>query len=457
MFLFILGSCKKYLDINSESTQSFVETAEDCQLILDKYGSNDGQDPGGMNVGYPSDGEASADDYFLTDQAYLNSKLSEEDRHIYIWSPNLGRGTSSPQWVSSYRVVFNSNLVLETLDKIKGSTDPVSFNALRGAALFFRSYAFWQVAQLYCKPYLAGTAGQDPGIPLRRTSDIVEKSSRGTVQQTYDRIIQDLNEAVNLLPNSSKIQTRPNKAAAYGMLARVYLSMEDYANALTAASKSLEIYHELLDYNNGYYFPFENRFKSEELFHAIMARTAMLNPGYDGSSAIARIDSSLVDSYENNDLRKSMFFEENGDGTYRFIGNYEPAFNSSDLFIGIAVDELYLTRAECYARVGNTSAAIADLNTLLVKRYATGSYVAFDSSNAEDVLKKVLSERRKELLMRGLRWTDLRRLNRDPRFQKTLTRKLDNQTYELPPNDLRYTLLLPREVIENTDMAQNPR
>ena len=72
-------------------------------------------------------------------------------------------------------------------------------------------------------------------------------------------------------------------------------------------------------------------------------------------------------------------------------------------------------------------------------------------------LAKVLTERRKELLMRGLRWTDLRRLNRDSRFAVTLSRTVQGQEYLLPPGDPRYTLLIPNEVIVNSGIAQNSR
>ncbi|MGI8583213.1 MAG: RagB/SusD family nutrient uptake outer membrane protein, partial [Chitinophagaceae bacterium] len=64
---------------------------------------------------------------------------------------------------------------------------------------------------------------------------------------------------------------------------------------------------------------------------------------------------------------------------------------------------------------------------------------------------------RKELVFRGQRWFDLRRLNKDPRFAKTLTRKLNGKITELPANDPRYTEYIPLDVIGFTGMQQNMR
>jgi hypothetical protein len=70
---------------------------------------------------------------------------------------------------------------------------------------------------------------------------------------------------------------------------------------------------------------------------------------------------------------------------------------------------------------------------------------------------KILTERRKELIFRGLRWPDLRRLNKDG-AGVSVTRKLDGQTYTLTPNSLKYTWLIPQQVIDfNPGMPQNPR
>lgn len=408
-----------------------------------------------MNTEYPSDAENSSDDYYLTD-GY--DQQVQEDQSIYTWQSSAIRAGAVPQWQNPYLVAYHANLVMETVEKLKGSTDPSILNPLRGAALFFRAYAFWQVAQLYAKPYNAATAGQDPGIPLRLTSDINDVSSRGTVQQTYDQMVKDLQEAAGLLPATATISSRPSKGAVYAMLARVYLTMENYPAALSNATAALQINNKLIDFNTldvNTESPFA-RFNAEVYFHSLTNditnpnSTMLIDPTY------AKVSTDIVTSYKTDDLRKVIFLKNNGDGTFHFTGNYEP-FAYMTLFNGLAVDEVYLTRAECYARAGDAASAMSDLNTLLKSRWKTGKYVDMSAANADDALAKVLVERRKELIMRSTRWTDLRRLNKDPRFAVTLTRVVNGTTYTLPPNDLRYTLLIPNQVIMNSNLAQNPR
>ena len=459
MLNLIFSSCEKYLDIKKSNTQSFIETAEDCQLILDNYTV--------MNTGYPSDGEASSDDYYLLEVTYNSLAIDQENKDIYRWLSTAQRNLSQPQWINPYKVVYHANLVLETVEDLKVNGDQTVLNGLRGSALFFRAFALWTVAQNYAAPYNTATATSDPGIPVRITSDINDQYGRGNVQQTYDRIIQDLQEAVNLLPPSSINLARPNKAAAYAMLARTYLSMGDYPQALVSANAALQINNQLLQFSTlstTSTTPFA-RFNKEVIFHAVMVAQPLLNPGSATSNA-SKIVPELVNSYAVNDLRKNILLKANTGavhgGTFRFTGNYDQS-TSSALFNGIATDELYLIRAECYARQNQVAEAMSDLNALLITRWVPGTYVNMTASNADDALAKILIERRKELLMRGLRWTDLRRLNRDSRFKKDLERKLiraDKTEYvvgSLPANDTRYALLIPREVIINTGMAQNPR
>lgn len=452
----MLVSCQKYVDIKKSSTQSFLETASDCQLLFDNYTV--------FNSGDPYDGQISADEYYLDELTYSSDPVSIEDRNIYTWR-NTAIRAGSEQWVTAYHKIYEANLIMETVDKLAGKEQPAVLNNLRGTALFFRGYALWNLAQLYAKPYGTATV-QEPGLPVHLVSDINNITGRGTLQETYDRIIKDLQESATLINATSNLASRPDKAAAYAMLARAYLSMENYPAALTAATAALTLSPDLIDYNtlqNGSGNLFSARYNKEVIFQSVMTRTTILNPGSMFFDQFAKIPSSFIAAYADNDLRKTLFFKENFDidteepaGTYRFAGNYEPTA-SSVLFTGLAADELYLIRAECYARANNTTSAMADLNTLLRTRWVTGTFTDLTAVTAVDALTKILTERRKELIMRGQRWTDLRRLNKDSRFAVTLTRTGGGTTFSLPPNDSRYTLLIPQEVITNSTLPQNQR
>jgi hypothetical protein len=169
-----------------------------------------------------------------------------------------------------------------------------------------------------------------------------------------------------------------------------------------------------------------------------------------------RADSNLVASYVADDLRKSLFYSKNADNTFNFRGSYEGSANGFWVFDGIATDELYLIRAECAARAGEKDAALTDLNSLLVTRWKTNLFTPFATATAPEALAIILTERRKELVHRGLRWTDLRRLNAEG-ANITLKRVVNSVAYTLPPNDPRWVLLIPQEVLSLTNMPQNPR
>lgn len=435
-----LLSCKKYLEIKSDKENVIPASLQDAQAILDNYQS--------VNSSHPALAAQSDDDFYLTD-AYFNS-ISETNRAVYSWQKELG---NSNDWRLAYSVVADANLALETVEKIDPQASQVSeWKKIKGAALFTRAYSFLELAQLFSEPYDKDNASQKLGIPLRLSSNINEPVYRSSMQQTYDRIIADLKRAAELLPLTNPPASRPSKPAAYAALARTFLFIQDYQQAGKYADSCLQLHNFLIDYNTlntASATPF-TRFNAEVIYQAVMATTSILGVNN------MRIDSSLYQSYASNDLRRTLFFRSNGTGTVGFKGSYDGNTDTKH-FSGIATDEILLIRAEAAARAGNKDSAMADLNRLLKTRWKTGLFTPLSATDATDALVKVLMERRKELLIRGIRWFDLRRLNKEPQFAKTLLRKISNQLYELPPNDPRYTFYIPFDVIAISGMQQNIR
>ncbi|HTH31212.1 MAG TPA: hypothetical protein VL946_07665, partial [Lacibacter sp.] len=105
---------------------------------------------------------------------------------------------------------------------------------------------------------------------------------------------------------------------------------------------------------------------------------------------------------------------------------------------------------------GETANALAALNTVLTKRWKTGAFVPLITTNNQQVLEWVLAERRKESAFRDLRWMDLKRLNREGAGIQ-LQRKIGSEDFILMPNDLRYAMPIPEDIILMTGMPQNPR
>lgn len=333
------------------------------------------------------------------------------------------------------------------------------YNNVKGSALFFRSQMFYHLVQVFAPPYDANTAMQDPGIALKLRGDINERVTRASVQETYDKILSDLKEASAMLPSSASVKTRPTKPAAFALLARTYLTMHRYEDAYRYADSCLKLFNTLMDFNDSGQVDLisspgiRNEYNSEMILFTKMIN----NPTefFMNNQHVLRVDSNLYSSYHADDLRRLVFFMDAWDSGKVFKGSYDRGYRT--LFAGIAADEIFLIRAECSARLGNISGAMADLNALMFKRWKTGSFVPFSASTANEALNLVLTERRKELVFRSLRWTDLRRLNKEG-ANITLTRVLNGQTYTLPPNDKRYTFLIPHDVMSfNPSWQQNPR
>ncbi len=404
-----------------------------------------------MNTNHPGLGEIGTNNFYMLNTQW-QSLYNFQERNAYIWTPDIFQGEYSFDWNDAYTRILNANVVIKGIEKVQtDGTSQSNWNNVKGSALFFRAYDFYDLAQEFCKPYIQSTANSDLGIPLRTDPDVSKGSVRASVQETYDQIIHDLLIAKDLLPINPLYKTRPSKPAAYALLARTYLAMENYDRALLYSDSSLQLFSALIDYNtlNASSTLPVPRLNNEVIFHCILENYLAF------FTASHVIDSTLYISYDVNDLRRDIFFRIRS-GLLVFKGNYNNA--NGTLFSGLASDETYLIRAECNARKGNTSIAMQDLNTLMIKRWKNnGTFIPFTAINADDALVKILKERRKELIFRALRWTDLRRLNHDPRFAETLLRVINGQTYSLPPNDPKYILPIANDEIQLSGIQQNPR
>ncbi len=439
IFGFITSSCKKYLDAKPDSKLFVPQTLNDYQTLLDN--SNN------MNRQVAWSGEGSSDDYYILNDYW--SYLEFYQQNVYIWAKQSIPDAIQNDWSLTYLPVYYSNIVLEGIQKITpNASNESQWDNLEGSALFFRSKYFFDAVLLWAKAYDKNTAATDLGIPLRLTSDFNERSVRSSVKECYERIIQDVKESAILLPATPVHVMRPSKPAAYALLARAYLSTQQYDSAVVYANKCLQLRNTLIDYNtldSAASFPIPQFNKEVIMDFEIPGSIWWLN---------YTIDTTLINSYAPNDLRKSIFFLNPGwaGSGQSFKGSYDGSYN---LFFGLATDEMYLTRAECYAREDNLTASLNDLNALLLKRWKTGTFVPVTATNADELLNKILIERRKELLIRGIRWMDLKRLNKAG-ANIVLTRNINNQLYSLLPNDNRYALPIPDIIISLTGMQQNP-
>jgi starch-binding outer membrane protein, SusD/RagB family len=448
------GCHKNFLDAKPATTLSVPTTLSDFQTLLDNTA---------IFNQVPTLGEASSDDYFFTNTYWQT--LDIRQKNAFIWAPDIFEGQGGQlDWNLPYQQVFYANVVLDGLGG-KPETDSVSqWNALEGAALFARAFAFYSVSQVFAPAYGTFPDSTHLGIPLRLHSEISSPSTRSTLGQTYQQIINDLDSAEIFLPatNPSPFRNRPVRVAAQALLARVYLSMRNYPLARAYADSALQFYDSLIDYNTldttvGIAFGLLN---SETIYQASFLGGTSYNGAYyycsiaGGFFASTRIDSSLISSYDPNDMRRVIFYHYKPNETSYLKGSYT---GTNLCFGGLATDELYLIRAEGAARAGDPTEAMNDVNTLLAKRWRTNSFSGYTVASAQEALDTILLERRKELAFRGLRWTDLRRLNADG-AGITLNRSQGGfpNAILMPSSDL-YTLPIPPDVITLSGMQQNTR
>ncbi|WEK33798.1 MAG: RagB/SusD family nutrient uptake outer membrane protein [Candidatus Pseudobacter hemicellulosilyticus] len=442
------GSCskKEFLD-EKPTTDVFIPgTLEDFYALLD----NDA-----IMAEAPILGEASADNYYLNDLFWQSMRPRE--RNAYIWASDIfDHEGKIDDWVIPYRMVFYTNVVLEGLEKVPvTSANQQDHNMVKGMAHFFRAFAFYNLASIFAKEYDAATAGADLGIPLRLDTEVDKISVRATVQQTYDQILEDMQLAKELLPVEIawSNRNRPTKPAAFALLARIHLSMRQYEKAGEYAASSLDLYNELIDFDTvsrTAILPFApgNR---EVLFQNRLSSTSEVLRGIASMDCV--VDTNLYASYTANDLRKDIFYYTNTLGQINAKGNLSGTIFS---FAGLATDEMYLVRAECLARAEQTNAAMQMLNALLIHRWKANTFVPLTAASPSEALDRILVERRKEMPYRGVRWTDLKRLNKEGR-NIVLTRKIDNVIYTLQPNSPLYVLPIPPDVLNFSDMPDNPR
>lgn len=126
-------------------------------------------------------------------------------------------------WNQHYGLIKACNFVLEGADKTP--TSEVEKNIARGNALYWRAYGYF---------YLVRVFGPLPLITS--TSLSVQDCGLSSVEQVYDQIVKDLEEAEKLLPikyesaprNHDGIDAWVTKQATQATLSAVYMTMAGY-------------------------------------------------------------------------------------------------------------------------------------------------------------------------------------------------------------------------------------
>lgn len=443
--LLLLVGCDGFLDEKPSKDLVVPKTLSELNGLLDNTNFLMNDSPALIFNG--------TDDFWTTDQGF-QSFNSIPNQNSYIWEEEIYDTPQASDWVISYRQVFYANVVLEEARGMNLGTaaEQNERDELIGRALFMRAKAFFDLAGQFAPVYREESASGLLGVVIRTNPKITDKQGRTSLQETYDQILEDLNQAIALLPETAVVPTRPTKTAGQALMARIYLSMSDYAMANQWAKASLESGAELLDFNTvkpSGTFSF-SPFNRETLYYSVM------NPQLFHYSNLTFVDQDLYASYESMDLRKGLFYRKpnaNAVG-YVFRGSFSGDYA---LFSGLSTGEVYLILAETEIRLGRTAEGLGYLNELLEKRYKAGEFQPWSGLDESEALELVLEERRRELAFRGLRWSDLRRLNQEPALAKTLSRTVNGIDYSLAPNSPRYVFPIPQDELQLNSLEPNIR
>ena len=301
--------------------------------------------------------------------------------------------------IKDFNIAIANCLLVDPESPLKPSAD-----YLEGIARFCRASSYLTLARHFGKDYDPATAETDLCVPLVLKYDQAEKPARATVQEVYDQILSDLEEAESIFAEVAPGQVRsavPTIDAVYALMARCYLDMEDYEAAAQYAMDVIdsEAGYKLSSTAEAMVAEFTNDAGTEPIVQCYATATEGAKgnilytlvssgndvPKYFGSYFVP--SAKLVNAYNTNDLRFKAWFTNTmypifSSGNYyqepyvfiKYLDN--PALHAGNVETGahaakpLIISEMYLIAAEAYAMAGDDRNATNILNELRSARKA---------------------------------------------------------------------------------------
>lgn len=342
-------------------------------------------------------------------------------------------------WSAIYKTINIANNIIET---VPGVTDVTLSSAerdkLRGEALFLRALGYFDLVRLWGNVPVVTKATQTP--------DDAKGIKNSNTEQVYQFIEKDLDSAQALLP-ATVHRNRANQFSAKALKARFYLYRKDWAKAENFATEVInDSAHFKLVKTYPEFYAVKN--STESIFEVdytinnknSYAANWFQNPTTGGKKEFLPTDDflALITNPETGGNRSALVFTTGGI-TYGNM-NFKIATGEDQAYI-LRLAELYLIRAEARAEQNKLEEGLQDLNVI---RSRAGIAPILAVSDRDELIEKILLERRLELAYEGQRWFDLIRTGK---AQQVLGITDANK------------LLLPiprQEVLINSDLTQNP-
>jgi hypothetical protein len=454
--LFLLSNCNKKLDTfpNDSLSREDFSSLQGIQLLSTGIYSNLSS---GIDKPFIDYHNYSSDDF-----AKLNRiNNSEPGSFTTNFIDPLNNGTTTwPLWNNCYKNIFTCNAVIA---QNTFGTDIEKNNAL-GEMYFLRAYNYFILSNIFIRPYTQKDIS-NLGLPLRLDPYDKSNATRSTIDELYNQMIADLKMAALYMKSISNDRTRASKQAAHALLARIYNSMLDpvtpdttiadnaiaYADSVLNSGKvsmitapdvyfgSNTVVRTQWPSGTKHYFSAASNF-SETIWMlyriSVTTLPLSLDNGYNQLKAgqympISNDYYTLLNKYPT-DLRNNLIDKSYTSPTGTTLANADATYNAKSTNcnkysfqggitnLGSAIilraTEMRMIQAEAYAKLGNTTKALENINFVRVRagvpvftiaNWATNSY------NITNLLNLVLNEKRLEMIGECQRTKDVYRNKKD--------------------------------------------
>lgn len=424
--LLLLGfsSCKKsFLDVkptNSGDAETAIQTANDAKVMINGLMSKmTSSDYYGRN--FILYGDVKGGDLTIISQGRGLDAL-------YTFNHSKSSNNFSGFWNQVYHCILQANNIITSIDRLKAAGSTENFDTYKGQALTARALMYFDLVRLYGKTYSQDKASL--GVPnITEPLNASAQPLRATVEENYIQIVKDLKAAEPLL-SKSKSNGFLNYYGNKAIQARVYLTMEKYSEALTAAQEIINSNVYKLYTNAEWVGSWKTQFGAESIFElGMFPSEGDLTTGSlsfylrrKGHGAAAALGWFMASDYFLNRLKQDpsdvrwgvMSYDESSTtrlgASYKYSGSValEGDGKSTATAVNIKVirlSEIYLIAAEAAFHSDKTLAATY-LNAIRKRSPNLAPATA-----ATITLDMIMEERSKELFTEGQRFFDMLRWN----------------------------------------------
>lgn len=403
---FILSSCEKFLEIDPRISTSDQVTINDENsahtAVRGIY--NQLQSDGYYGYTFQTIGFFSGDNIEYTGSQIVNQSLTNHSVRADL--PVLATA-----WAAIYNTINRANNVIVKVPPLSVTstfTDAVK-NQLVGEAYFLRALSFFDLGRTWGGVQLVL-------VPTSSSSNL-ENLKRSSLEDTYRQVLADLVKAEELLPNSTN-RIRATRKTVWALRARYHLYREEWKEAIVYASKLIDDksnYNLLTPYSS---FFADNASGTNESILELYYTTNVVNtqayqwqPSTKGGVGWIRPSTGIVNLLNNKSIagtRQSLISKVVLNGVDNWFGNLYYRTNGTDPAFLIRIAELYLIRAEAYAKDDDITKSLADLNVIRKR----ADIQELNNADKSALLLAIEQENRIEFAFENHRWYDLVRTRR---------------------------------------------